>query len=77
MPLFFVSAGIVNSGADVSGTGDSLQLHMVLVKMPFEPLAVYRNSGVSWVPTVVIIKMLTKEGTTSNHPQAVIFVLMT
>lgn len=57
--------------------GDSLKFHMVLVKMPFELLAVYRNSGASWVPTVVIIKMLTKEGTTGNHPQAVIFILMT
>lgn len=51
--------------------GDSLQLHMVLVKVPFESLAVYRNSGVSWVPTAVIITMLTKGGTTGKHPQAI------
>lgn len=47
---------------------------MVLVKMPFESLAVYRNSGVSWVPTAVIITMLTKGGTTGKHPQAIAFI---
>lgn len=47
---------------------------MVLVKMPFEALAVYRNSSVSWVPTAVIVTMLTKGDTTGNHPQAVVFI---
>ena len=74
MPLFFTDTDLIQCKADEQALGYSLQLHMVLVHMPFELLAVYRNSSVSWVPTAVI--MLT-EGTAGNHPQVVVFILVT
>lgn len=49
--------------------GGSLQLRVVPVNVPFEPRAVYGNSGVSRAPAAVSTKMLTK-GCAGSHPRA-------